>query len=56
MIDLMLAHVPKGLSRSAAAYNRAAYMDQRARIAQEWTDLLVEGLVPAAELLGGARR
>jgi integrase len=52
VIDLMLAHVPEGVE---AAYNRAAYMPRRRAIAQEWADLLVEGLPPPAALTSGLR-
>ena len=48
IIDLMLAHVPEGVE---AAYNRAAYMPRRRELAQDWADLLMEGLPPADELL-----
>lgn len=41
VIDLMLAHVPKGLSSSEAAYNRSEHMEQRRELAQEWADLLL---------------
>lgn len=54
IIDLMLAHVPA--NRVEGAYNRAAYMDRRGEIAQEWADLLLEGLAPAADILLGPRR
>lgn len=53
IIDLMLAHVPVGVE---AAYNRAAYMPRRRQLAQEWADLLTQGLVDPAELLTGPRR
>jgi integrase len=54
VIDLMLAHVPS--NKVEGVYNRAAYLDRRREIAQEWADLLTEGLCPAAELLKGPRR
>ncbi|MFN3946271.1 MAG: tyrosine-type recombinase/integrase [Allosphingosinicella sp.] len=54
VIDLMLAHVPS--NKVEGAYNRAAYMERRREIAQEWADLLTEGLCPAADLLKGPRR
>jgi integrase len=54
VIDLMLAHVPA--NKVEGAYNRAAYMDRRREIAQEWGDLLVEGLEPPAGLLKAPRR
>lgn len=40
VIDVMLAHVPKGLSSSEAAYSRSEHMDRRRELAQEWADLL----------------
>ena len=49
VIDLMLAHVPS--NKVEAAYNRAAYMERRSELAQEWADLLTEGLSDAAALL-----
>ena len=54
IIDLMLAHVPA--NRVEGAYNRAAYMERRREIAQEWADLLLEGLEPADHLLRLPRR
>lgn len=56
VIDLMLAHVPQGLSGSEAAYNRASHMARRREIAQEWADLITDGLVPAADLVGDGDR
>lgn len=52
VIDLMLAHIPKGVE---AAYNRAAYMARRRQIAQEWADMLVDGLASPEALLLGKR-
>ncbi len=54
VIDLMLAHVPRGSVE--AAYNRAEHLARRAELAQAWADLLLEGLPPAAELVTLARR
>jgi integrase len=42
IIDLMLAHVPKG--KVEGVYNRAAYMPRRRQLAQVWADMLCEGL------------
>lgn len=42
IIDLMLAHVPKG--KVEGAYNRAAYMPRRRELAQVWAEMLCEGL------------
>ena len=52
VIDLMLAHKPQGVE---AHYNRAAYMPRRRLLAQEWSDLLCEKLVPASDLTKGPR-
>jgi integrase len=54
IIDLMLAHVPA--NKVEGAYNRAAYMDRRREIAQEWADLLLENAQPAERLLHFPRR
>ena len=53
IIDLMLAHVPKGVE---AIYNRAAYMPRRRELAQEWADMLTVGLVEPRSLLTGLRQ
>ena len=53
IIDLMLAHRPSGVE---ATYNRAAYMRRRREIAQEWADLLTEGLSSPAQLAEGPRK
>jgi integrase len=42
VIDLMLAHVPRG--KIEGAYNRAAYMPRRRELAQVWAEMLSEGL------------
>jgi len=42
IIDLMLAHAPKG--KVEGAYNRAAYMPRRRELAGIWADMLCEGL------------
>ena len=52
IIDLMLAHQPKGVE---AIYNRASFMERRREIAQEWADLLFEGLPPSSSLIEGQR-
>jgi hypothetical protein len=53
IIDLMLAHKPSGVE---ALYNRADFMPRRREIAQEWADLLLGPLPPAAALTQGPRR
>jgi hypothetical protein len=54
VIDLMLAHVPKG--RVESAYNRAAYMPRRRELAQVWADMLMRDLPAPAILLEGRSR
>ncbi|SFP62541.1 tyrosine-type recombinase/integrase [Sphingomonas rubra] len=44
VIDLMLAHVPPGMSSSEYAYNRASYAKQRRELGQAWADMITEGL------------
>ena len=56
IIDLMLAHIPAGLSESERIYNRAAYMDRRRELAQNWADLIMIDQKPAHDLLKGPRR
>lgn len=56
IIDLMLAHVPAGMSETEFRYNRNRYMERRREIAEAWADLLLEGASPAAALLEGRRR
>ena len=56
IIDLMLAHVPSGMSETEFRYNRNRYMERRREIADEWAVLLVEGLPASASLLEGRRR
>jgi len=53
IIDLMLAHKPEGVE---AIYNRAAFMSRRRELAQEWAELLLQGLPPNSSLLQGKRR
>jgi len=52
VIALMLAHKPQG---TESHYNRAAYMRQRRALAQEWADMLCDGLPPPDTLLLGPR-
>lgn len=54
VIDLMLSHVPE--NKVESAYNRAEFMPRRRQIACEWADLLLEGMLPAEDLLTVARR
>lgn len=54
VIDLMLAHVNR--DKVEAAYNRAAFIQRRAELAQAWADLLLEGFPPPSDLLKLPRR
>ena len=54
IIDLMLAHVPS--NKVEAAYNRAQHMTRRRELAQEWANMLLDGLPAASALLDGPRR
>lgn len=50
VLNLMLAHVMT--DKVEGAYNRAQHMDRRRELAQIWADMLMDGLPPAASLLG----
>ena len=56
VIDLMLAHSPSGMSATELIYNRAAYMERRRELAEDWAALILEGADPASALCGGRRR
>ena len=56
IIDLMLAHTPKGMSASELRYNRAAYMPRRRELAQRWADMIMEGAIPPQEIVDSPRR
>ncbi|QHL91648.1 integrase arm-type DNA-binding domain-containing protein [Sphingomonas changnyeongensis] len=56
VVDLMLAHIPQGLSPSELRYNRAAYMPRRLELATEWAEHLMKGQKSAFDLLTGPRR
>ena len=53
VIDLMLAHRPKGVSGSELAYMRAKFAKRRRELAQVWSDMISEGLRPPFELVAG---
>ncbi|MFN3517933.1 integrase arm-type DNA-binding domain-containing protein [uncultured Sphingomonas sp.] len=48
IIDLMLAHLPGDVE---SVYNRYAYLPRRRELALEWSAMLMEGAVPADELV-----
>jgi len=50
VIDLMLAHIPEGVSDSEGVYNRAALLDRRREIADEWARMIF-GIFPSPQKL-----
>jgi integrase len=56
IVDLMLAHIPERKSGSEGAYNRAAHMERRHELAQEYADLILGGFWPADIHLGQPMR
>jgi hypothetical protein len=52
VIDLMLAHIPEGVSGSEGAYNRAAFLERRREIADVWAKLLFGDFPEPSKLLG----
>lgn len=53
IIDLMLAHVQAGVE---PIYNRSSYLPRRREIAQQWADMLLEGMPPPEMLLPSQRK
>jgi len=51
LIDLMLAHRPKGMSGSEFAYNRARFSARRRALADTWACMITEGLEHPDHLL-----
>ena len=56
IIDLMLAHRPKGISASELKYNRARFLARRRFLAEMWSSMLMEGAPAASEVIQGRRR
>lgn len=56
VIDLMLAHSAIGISGDERTYNRAAYMERRRELANDWADLLMEGAPSLDVILESPRR
>lgn len=56
IIDLMLAHIPQGVSGSEGAYNRAAFLDRRREIAEEWARMVFGCFAEPQKLLGYSSR
>lgn len=55
-IDLMLAHVPEGMSAAELRYNRNKYLDQRRQIAELWAGWIMGNQACAQSLVDGPRR
>ena len=51
VIDLVLAHVPPGVSASEWSYNRSRYRKPRGTLIQIWADLITCGLDPAQDVV-----
>lgn len=56
VIDLMLAHIPEGVSGSEGAYNRAAYLKRRREITDAWGAMLLGIFPEPAKMLGWPSR
>lgn len=56
LIDMILSHVPPGVSASEWAYNRARYQKPRAALLQVWADLICKELPDPSSLLSGTTR
>lgn len=56
VIDLMLAHTPKGMSSVEFRYNRAAYMPRRRELTQVWADKIMVNALPASQIILSPRR
>jgi hypothetical protein len=51
VVDLMLAHIPPGMSASELVYNRNRYLKQMRAIVIEWSDLILADAPSAFDLL-----
>ena len=56
VIDLILAHVPEGVSGSEGAYNRAAYMERRRELLDVWGATLLDAFPAPHKMLGWPSR
>ncbi|MCP5396186.1 MAG: integrase arm-type DNA-binding domain-containing protein [Sphingomonadaceae bacterium] len=56
VIDLILAHVPEGVSGSESAYNRAAFMERRGELLGAWGAMLLAGFAEPHKMLGWPSR
>lgn len=51
IIDMVLAHVPQGVSASEWSYNRSRYRAPRGALIQIWADLISKGILSAGEMV-----
>jgi hypothetical protein len=51
VIDMVLAHVPPGVSASEWSYNRSRYRKPRGTLIQIWADMITRNLLPAEEMV-----
>ncbi|MDF0544098.1 tyrosine-type recombinase/integrase [Sphingobium sp. H39-3-25] len=51
IIDMILSHVPQGVSASEWSYNRSRYRSPRATLLQIWADLISEGIMSVDEMV-----
>jgi len=56
VIDLILAHIPEGVSGSESAYNRAAYLDRRRELLDAWGTMLLDPFPAPHKMLGWPSR
>ena len=56
VIDLILAHIPEGVSGSEGAYNRAAYLERRRELLDMWGAILLELFPEPHKMLGWPSR
>ena len=56
ILDLMLAHIPTGLSSSEMRYNRAGFIKRRRQLAIIWAEMLLDGACATDEIVQGRRR
>lgn len=56
VIDLMLAHIPVGVSATELRYNRAAFLKRRRELSTIWVQMLMAGAFAADSLIEGRRR
>lgn len=56
LIDIILSHVPEGMSASEWAYNRARYLKPRSALLQLWADMITHGMADPMSLLRQAER